>query len=302
MMENKVYAQLYSLLRTNQKDLIQSLETLSAIGYDGVELMGMNTAGMTIPEYKKYLEDLKLTPISSHGLLNEQDFELAHALGVAYTDIRPDVEDNSREHILRECEVMNSEGQRRAKYGLKAVIHNHSQEFRWIKGEEGKTRVYDLLLQETDPLYVNFEFDVGWGAFSGVNVVEFIKNYPGRFPLIHVKETSRIAKTDAELEHFPAEVLALGGPVRPEHPDAGQTGYARGMSLFSAEQAKLLYDARTWNGRLGAGIIDWHALKDACEAQGTAAYISEREWYGYEGGHDSAVVCAKHDYDFLRSL
>ena len=50
-MKNKVYAQPYSLLRTNQKDLLPSLETLSKIGYDGVELMGMNTAGMSFDRY-----------------------------------------------------------------------------------------------------------------------------------------------------------------------------------------------------------------------------------------------------------
>lgn len=301
-MKNKVYAQLYSLLRTNQKDLVKSLETFSSIGYDGVELMGTNTAGMSGSEYRMFLRDLKLNPISSHGLRGEKDFDLAAEIGVKYTDIRPDVEDNSREYILRECEVMNKEGKLRAKHGLKAVIHNHSQEFRWIKGEEGKTRVYDLLIANTDPLYVNFEFDVGWGAFAGVDPVEFVKIYPGRFPLIHVKEASRLAKYDEELEHFPKEVLALGKPITSEHPEAGQTDYARGFSFFSAEQAKLLYDARSWNGKLGEGIINWKALVEACEAQGTEAYISEREWYSYKGAKDDPVVCAKQDYEFLRSL
>lgn len=301
-MKNKVYAQLYSLLRTNQKDLVKSLETFSDIGYDGVELMGINMAGMSVSKYRTFLKDLNLNPISSHGLNGEDDFSLAAEIGVKYTDIRPDVEDNGRENILAECERMNQEGKLRAKHGLKAVIHNHSQEFRWVKDEEGKTRVYDLLIANTDPLYVNFEFDVGWGAFSGVDPVAFVKNNPGRFPLIHVKEASRVAKSDEELEHFPEGVLKLGAPITPEHPKAGQTGFARGFSFFSEEQAKLLYDARTWNGKLGTGIIDWKALVAACEEQGTEAYISEREWYGYPGANDSSIVCAEQDYKFLRSL
>ncbi len=301
-MEGKVYSQLYSLLRTNQKDLIPTLEKFSEIGYDGVELMGTYTAGMSIQEYKKFLEDLKLNPISSHGLNGEEDFEKAAEIGVQFTDIRADLVDYTRDGILKTAEQMNEAAKLRAKYGLKSVLHNHSQEFRWVKGEEGKTRVYDLLIQYTDPLLVGFEFDVGWGAFSGVDCVEFVKKYPGRFPLIHVKETNRVAVSNDELEHFPAEVIALGAPVKPEHPQAGQSGIERGFSFFSAEQARMLYDCRTWNDKLGNGIIDWRALVDACEAQGTIAYINEREYYGYEGGNDDPAQCSKDDYNFLRSL
>lgn len=301
-MKNKVYAQLYSLLRTNQEDLISSLETMSKIGFDGVELMGTYMAGMTISQYKQLLKDLKLDPISSHGLNGEADFETARELGVRYTDIRAELTDYTRDGILRTCETMDREGRLRAKYGLKAVLHNHSQEFRWVEGEEGKTRVYDLLIGHTDPEAVGFEFDVGWGAFSGVDPVEFIKKYPGRFPLIHVKEAGRTAVSDDELEHFPAGVLELGAPIKPAHPKAGKTGIERGFSFFSAEQARMLYNCRTWNCRLGEGIIDWKALYEACEAQGTEAYICEREYYSYEGGKDDAAVCAKHDYDYLRSL
>lgn len=301
-MKNKVYAQLYSLLRTNQKDLIPSLEKMSEIGYDGVELMGTYTAGLSIPEYKKLLQDLRLDPISSHGLNGEQDYEIAQELGIRYTDIRADIQDYTRDGVLRTCEVMDREGKLRAKYGMKAVLHNHSQEFRWIQGEEGKTRVYDVLIANTDPLYVGFEFDVGWGAFSGVDPVEFIRKYPKRFPLIHVKEANRVASCDDELEHFPKEVLALGNPIKPEHPKAGKNGFERGFSFFSAEQARLLYECRTWNCRLGEGIIDWKALVAACEEQGTQAYISEREYYGYEGGKNDPAVCAKDDYEFLRKL
>ena len=301
-MKDKVYAQLYSLLRTNQKDLIHSLEKISEIGYDGVELMGTYTAGLGISEYKKLLSDLHLDPISSHGLNGEKDYEEAREIGIKYTDIRAEIQAYTREGILKTCEQMNEEGKIRSRYGLKAVLHNHSQEFRWVKGEEGKTRVYDLLIANTDPLYVGFEFDVGWGAFSGVDPVEFVKKYPGRFPLIHVKEADRTAVSDDELEHFPKEVLVLGAPVKPVHPEAGQTGIERGFSFFSARQARMLYECRTWNGRLGEGIIDWKELVKVCEAQGTEAYISEREYYGYEGGNDDAAVCAKQDYDFLRSL
>lgn len=301
-MKGKVYAQLYSLLRTNQDDLIPSLKQLSEIGYDGVELMGTRTGGMSVQEFKQFLKDLHLDPISSHNLKNEKDFEFGQELGIRHTDIRADLGDYTRDDILKAAEEMTKAGELRAKYGIKAVLHNHSQEFRWIKGEEGKTRVYDVLIQNTDPVYVGFEFDVGWGAFSGVDVVEYVKKYPGRFPLIHVKEANRTARSNDELEHFPAAVLALGNPIAPENPGRGLTGIERGFSFFTAEQARILYNAREWNSRLGTGIIDWKELVKACEAQGTEAYISEREYYSYPGGNGDAYTCAKQDYEYLRSL
>ncbi|MBT1166367.1 sugar phosphate isomerase/epimerase family protein [Bifidobacterium simiarum] len=301
-MKHKVYAQLYSLLRTNQKDLIPALKTMSEIGYDGVELMGTYTAGMSIEEYRQLLSDLHLDPISSHGLLGEDDYDKAREIGVRYTDIRPEIDEYTRDGVLRAAEKLNQEGELRAKHGLKAVVHNHSIEFRWVLGEENQNRVYDLLIANTDPTYVNYEFDVGWGAFSGVNCVDYVRQYPGRFKMLHVKEATRVARSNDELEHFPKEVLALGNPVKPEHPQAGQTGFERGFSFFSAEQARLLYNARTWNGKLGEGIIDWQELIQACEDQGAVAYVAEREYYGYEGGQDSAAVCAKDDYEYLRSV
>jgi hypothetical protein len=140
IMKNKVYAQLYSFLRTNQKDLVASLEAMSKIGYDGVELMGTYMAGMSVAEYKAFLKDLKLDPISSHGLNGEKDYEIAQELGIRHTDIRANIQDYTKDGVLKACEEMNKEGELRAKYGMKAVLHNHSQEFRWIKGEEGKTK------------------------------------------------------------------------------------------------------------------------------------------------------------------
>ncbi len=301
-MKKKVYAQLYSLLKTNQEELIPTLKQLSEIGYDGVELMGTYTAGMSIQEYKDFLKELKLDPISSHGLLNEEDYAKAQEIGVRFTDIRAELHDYSREAVLRVCEEMNKEAKIRAKYGLKSVLHNHSQEFRWVEGEEGKTRVYDLIISNTDPEYVSFELDTGWAAFSGVDPVEYVEKYPGRFPLIHVKEALRLSHNDDELEHFPADVLALGQPIKPKNPKAAKSGVAKNMTFFTEEQGLIMYGRRDWNGRLGKGLIDWAKLIDVCEKQGTVAYINEREYYGYEGGKDDSYVCAKQDYDYLRSL
>lgn len=209
-MKGKIYAQLYSILKTNQKRSLEALRQLSKIGYDGVELMGTNTCGMSNDEYKK-------------------------------------------------------------------------------------------LIQNTDPDYVNFELDCGWCAFSGCDPTEYVRKYPGRFPLVHVKEALRTAYCDDELEHFPKDVLKIGMPVGPVNPKAAKEGFLADINLFTEEQASIMYWSRHWNGRLGDGIIDWKALSDALEAQGVEAYICEREYYSYEGG-GTAYICAQQDYEYLKQL
>ena len=63
-----------------------------------------------------------------------------------------------------------------------------------------------------------------------------------------------------------------------------------------------LYETRSWNKGLGQGIIDWKRLADLANAQGCEAFISEREYYHFEGSDGTAISAAEFDYNFLRSL
>ncbi len=302
MAKSKIYAQLYTILRTNQARSLEALKQISEIGFAGVELMGTNTCGLTTEEYKKYITDLGLDPISSHNLSSEADFEWAREMGIRYNDVRPDLGNGTYDDIMRAAEDMNAQGKLRAKHGIKAVLHNHSQEFRKITGKEDEEdRIYDLLIKNTDPEFVNFELDIGWCAFSGCDPIEYVKKYAGRFPVVHVKEANRVAFNDDELEHFPRDILAMGMPIRPVNPKAAKEGFLADICFFTEEQAAIMYWGRHWNARLGNGIIDWKALTDALEAQGIEAYISEREYFSYEGGGD-AYTAAKQDFEYLDKL
>lgn len=291
-MEKKVYAQVYSILKTQRDGILTALGNLSAIGYDGVELMGTLTDGVTKETFKAVLKDLNLDVISSHGLRDEADFAWAADVGAKYCDIRMAEHSNNRDAVLRCCEQLNKDAELRKQFGLKSVIHNHADELFWVDDKEGTERVYDLLMANTDPSLVGFEFDVGWGVRAGVDVVEYIKKYAGRFPLIHVKECNAAGKTKEEMEHFPPKVLELGAPKM-----------IHGTPYFSEEQKAMLDATRVWNVRLGDGLIDWKALVAAADAQGTVAYINERECHDIEGVYKANVLqCAEQDYNFLRAL
>jgi sugar phosphate isomerase/epimerase len=47
---------------------------------------------------------------------------------------------------------------------------------------------YDILLAETDPELVRMEMDLYWITKGGQDPLMYFDRYPGRFPLVHVKD------------------------------------------------------------------------------------------------------------------
>ena len=196
--EGKVYAQVYSLIRVEREGLIEALREFSRIGYDGVEIVSDNSGGLSLEEFNALLKELNLDVIAIHGWGTDDEINMAKACGIKYLAFDAKFEDYKRETVLKVCNELNEKGRRIKDLGMKLAIHNHADEFLWVEGEEGKTRVYDLLLSETDPELVGFQLDVGWAALAGADVCDYIEKNPGRFPLIHVKECDHAAKDPAE--------------------------------------------------------------------------------------------------------
>jgi sugar phosphate isomerase/epimerase len=48
--------------------------------------------------------------------------------------------------------------------------------------------VEQLFLDNTDPELVMFELDCYWAVMGGQDPVQWLKNYPNRFKLLHVKD------------------------------------------------------------------------------------------------------------------
>ena len=65
------------------------------------------------------------------------------------------------------------------------MYHNHNCEFR--KVEAGKT-AFDLLIEETNPEYVNFELDSYWATEAGVSAVALMKKLGDRLKLYHIND------------------------------------------------------------------------------------------------------------------
>jgi sugar phosphate isomerase/epimerase len=68
--------------------------------------------------------------------------------------------------------------------GLRFAYHNHYAEF----GAIGGVLPYDELLEHTDPAKVSFELDCGWVIVGGQDPVHYLKQYPKRIVMLHVKD------------------------------------------------------------------------------------------------------------------
>ncbi len=69
-------------------------------------------------------------------------------------------------------------------YGLEFCYHNHGFEFEPY--EDGT--FFDYIVKNTDPKYVNFEMDILWTFFPGMDPAKILEKYPTRFKLMHVKD------------------------------------------------------------------------------------------------------------------
>ncbi len=82
------------------------------------------------------------------------------------------------------AEQFNTIGEKMSGSHIRFGYHNHTREFVMT---EGKTPYLELLAL-TDPAKVTFELDCGWAAAGGSSPAQLMKDHPGRFSLLHVKD------------------------------------------------------------------------------------------------------------------
>ena len=67
--------------------------------------------------------------------------------------------------------------------GIQLIYHNHDFEFYPVEGQIP----FDVLLPLLDPV-VGIELDLYWITKGGKSAPEYLKKYPGRYPVLHVKD------------------------------------------------------------------------------------------------------------------
>jgi sugar phosphate isomerase/epimerase len=193
--------QLYTINEAMRADPAGSLKRLRQIGFLEVESAGFG--GLSAKQFRGLLDDAGVSCPSAHLQFDpdnlDRAFADAHALGATYAVssiarslvLGPKAPKDalgtgmSLDEAKRTAELANRIGESARRAGLQFTYHNHNFEF---VDSGGGAIGYDLLLRETDPQLVKFEIDCGWMIFAGHDPVAYFKQYPHRFPMIHIKD------------------------------------------------------------------------------------------------------------------
>ena len=182
--------QLYTVRDQLDKDVAGTIQQIAKIGYKDVEIYSLY--GKSPAEFLKILNDNGITASSGHYLLPDvktkwdQRVEDAQALGLKYmvNAILEPEDRKSFDDYKRLVDVFNKAGEKTRAAGIQFCYHNHNFEFK----KYGNTTAYEYLLNTLDPKLVKFEMDCFWVTHAGHDPVAYFKKYPGRFPLLHIKD------------------------------------------------------------------------------------------------------------------
>jgi len=244
--------QLYTVRDAMQQDMDGTLAKVAAIGYKEVELAGFTMDGGKILYFTHSPEDLKasldrhgLTAISTHvnyASLSPENFpkviEVSKMLGHRYI-VNPWIDDDIRKQPdgwKQAAATFNRAGEMSKKSGIQFAYHNHWFEWFPVNGK----LPYDILLKETDPNLVKMEMDLCWITIAGQDPVKYFNLYPGRFPLVHVKDMKKLPKV------------------------TGSGNQDFGDSLDDMTE-------------VGSGVIDWKRIFAHADKAGIKYYIVEHD-------------------------
>ena len=188
-----------------------TLNRIKAAGYDGLELnrfmihptsfmvrMLTKAAGMPTGKggklnWKALLEEAGLNVISLHTDLGsierepEKVMEDAKAFGTDTVVITGMYRfDYGDEKTVRElAQRLNKAGESLKQAGLSLLYHNHNVELLRVKPV---LRAFDILIDDTDPGLVNFEFDSYWFTDGGADAKAWMRRLGNRMKLWHITD------------------------------------------------------------------------------------------------------------------
>ena len=116
--------------------------------------------------------------------------------------------DYGNERAVRELALrLNQAGATVKAQGLSLLYHNHNVELLPLGGGR---RAYDVLIEETDPALVSFEFDSYWFTDGGADAKLWMKRLGSRMKLWHVTDRGSRQKGPAMTPILKADSMELG--------------------------------------------------------------------------------------------
>ena len=191
--------QLYTVRNLMKTDFEGTLTKVAEIGYREVEFAGYYNR--TPAEVRAILDRHGLVspaghmPFESLGPGWNAVLDACRTIGHQYAVIAwiPAERRKTADDWRRIAALFNEAGEACKRAGVRFAYHNHNMEFAPVDGR----LPFDLLLDGTDRALVDFEMDLFWITFGGGDPLAYFAKYPGRFPMVHIKDM--VAKTRPDI-------------------------------------------------------------------------------------------------------
>jgi len=190
---DRIGLQLYTVRGTMKTDLEGTIAKVAATGYKEVEFAGY--FDHSPKDIRAVIDKNGLSSPSCHVGYDvvetkwAETLDAAHTIGHRYL-ICALIDEKQRARAdgwKRSADVFNRAGEASRKAGIQFGYHNHAFEFVPANSLGGRLP-YDFMLAETDRELVVMELDLCWITTAGKDPVAYFDKYPGRFPLVHVKD------------------------------------------------------------------------------------------------------------------
>ena len=192
--EKKIGLQLYSV-HQDMSDVATSLQKVADAGYNVVETLGSPTCfGMSAEEFKALCDEKGLEIISTHTSIGMNDPEAMQkwhnvfaglkTMGAKYCVIPGFNLGSNLQELKAVCDYFNEVGKIGKEYGIKLGYHNHSHEYNVMEDKI----MWEYMIENTDPELVFFQMDVYWTSRAGKDPVAYLKKYPERIQMLHIKD------------------------------------------------------------------------------------------------------------------
>ena len=267
--------QLWSVREDLKRDEEGTLRQVAKIGYRDLEHYQMPRRPA---EFRKRCEGAGLKLVSSHFDMPMEEFGSAKTLDgaremglqymvVVFPTMRSlrgvDIErmDFHKVSTMYEkislddskwnAEQLNVLGERVKKAGMQLGYHNHAIDLKMLAGG---ARGLDTLIHGTDPNLVVFEMDCGHVIHAGQDPIAYLRKYPTRIRMIHVKDL--------------------------------MAGYSISTTLDTED--------KDTDAEIGAGVIDWKRLFQAARAAEVKHWFVEHEGKMAHSPMESIAISYKY--------
>lgn len=251
---DKFGLQLWTVKDAMAKDPKGTLQSLASYGYNQIESYAGDNGifwGMKPTEFLKFTTDLNLDVYGSHC---DPEFSIKPEKMDAFKKLVDEAAEAKMKYLInpyvgmlktldefkKVADTFNKQGEICKAAGIRYGYHNHHYSFKQVDGQFPQ----DIMMKGTDANLMDFEMDIYWVVAAGQNPEEWLKKYPNRFKLFHVKDRHKqeriaeIEKTEKADPNFGVDASCVLGTGQINFSQVLKVAKENGGEYFAVEQER----------------------------------------------------------------